>query len=284
MEEQMGSLECSTKASAVLAMCLLFLTLGATDLAADTLAPGPPTSGGTDVVDLYDKNGAIVATIKVAITADMTAGEKANAIVDAIVAQDYSASITLGGLVSIAKTGRVASWKFISGTGEMNKAGQASTLAIGPAPLSLGFEGSLSGIGFPGHQASYTVGVGFDLGHSSILALSNITYASLANKTLSGLLTLTFNNLDAALPPADRGLLSLNLATDTINFTPPLGATNVFVASLSLDMATSSSVDGSAVTPEPSTAWLALTGAALIFGATKFQQRRSKRRDALFTA
>jgi hypothetical protein len=242
---------------------------------------GVPTANGTDVVDLYDKNGNVVATIKVEnITAGMTLEEKAFAVVEAINAAGYSARETpltpFTGQVVINGTKRVVKWKFVSATGEMNKAGK---VVANGQPLSLDFEGSLSGIGFPGHQASYSAGVGFDLGHSSILAMSNITYASLANKTLSGLLTLTFNNLDAALPPADRSLLSLNLATDTINFTPPLGATNIFVESLSLDVATTSSVGGSVV-PEPSTAWLALTGAGLIFGAAKFQHRRSRGKAA----
>jgi hypothetical protein len=264
------------KVRAVLAACLLFLALGATNLTADSLIVGQPTADGIDTVDLLDKNGVVVAHIPVHITASMTPAQKAAAIVDEVIRRGYSASnTTVPGVVVFSKTGTVVRWVFGSASGEMNQSG-----FIGPANrlalLSLDFEGSLSGIGFPGHQASYTAGVGFDLGNSSVLALSNITYASLADKTLSGLLTLTFNNLDAALPPADRALLTLNLATDTINFTPPLGATNVLVESLSLDMATSSSVGGSVVTPEPSTAWLALSGAALIFGAAKFQRRVAK--------
>jgi hypothetical protein len=277
----MRSLKHSTKTIAILATCLLFLALGATNLSADTLAPSTPTGSGTDVVHLYDKNGNVVATILVeGIIKGEEPKDKAVAIAGAIDHDGYAASATLGGLVSIVKTDQVASWKFTSTTGEMDQVGKASALANGLAPLTLAFGGSLSGIGFPGQQASYTAGIGFDLGLNSILALSSVTYGSLTNKTLVGLLTLTFNNLDAALPPADRALLSLNLATDTISFTPPLGATNIFVELQSLDMATSSSVGGSAVTPEPSTAWLALTGATLIFGATKFQQRRAKGKAA----
>jgi hypothetical protein len=268
-----AALQRTTTAHAVLAASLLFVTLGATDLKAGTLKVSQPTLKDTDVVQLYDKNGKLLATINVDITASMTPTQKARAIALAISNKGYGANSN-GDEVYIDTTAGVAKWQFISNTGELDTSGQA----IGPGPFSLGFEGSLSGIGMAGHPASYTAGVGFDIRGSAIFASSIITYASLSNRTLNGLLTLTYANLEAGLPLADRSLLSLNLSTDTITFTAPVGATNVFVESLSYDTMTGSIVGGSAVTPEPSTAWLALTGAGLIFGVARYQHRRPKRK------
>jgi hypothetical protein len=266
-------LERSTKAGAILAASLLYVTLGATDLKAGPLTVSQPTLDRIDVVQLYDKDGKLLVAIKVRITASMTPTEKARAIESAISAAGYGAN-SAGDEVYIDATKGVAGWKFISRSGELDTSGQA----IGPGPFSLGFEGSLSGIGIAGHPASYTAGVGFDIGGSAIFASSIITYASLSNRTLNGLLTLTYDNLEAGLPLVDRSLLSLNLSTDTITFTAPVGATNVYVQSLSYDAMTGSTVGGTAVTPEPSTAWLALTGAGLIFGAAKFRHRRPNRK------
>jgi hypothetical protein len=290
MEEQMGLIHkvhallerSSSKSTATLAACLLFVVMGPTQLVATSLMLVQPAGSGTDVVRLFNKNGTVVATLFVNITADMTPELKAEAVQGAIQRAGYEANLIGGkeGLVLIEQTAAVSDWVFVSNTGELNQAGLAH-VGLYAGSLNFGFDGPLSGIGFAGHPASYTAGLGFDIAGSSIFASSIITYASLSNRTLSGLLTLTYDNLDAALPSADRHLLSLNLSTDTITFTPPLGATNVYVQSLSYDTMTGSTVGGSAVTPEPSSAWFALTGAGLIFGIAKFRHRLLNRKAVL---
>jgi len=103
-----------------------------------------------------------------------------------------------------------------------------------------------------------------------------VTYASLANQSIDGVLTATYNNLEAALPPGFKNDLILDLTGGNLIFTVPAGAMNAGVSTQSLDITVGSFVGAPASVPEPSTLFVGIGLAALSMGSWR---RTSKRRE-----
>ena len=242
--------------------CLLLLSPGAADLKADVITPGTPTSGGVDFVWIHDNAGWHI--VPVDITAGMSQAEKTVAIATAV-QQDFDASSGENpsgtGHVDIAagKNG-LDKWVYHSHTGETDQAGLATAASVSV----LGFDGSLSGIAYAGHTASYNAEIDFN----SVTATSSVLFSSLANPSINGLLTATYNNLEAALPAAFRSNLVLDLTGGDLMFTAPPGAINAAVSTQSLDVAVGSFVGGAATAPEPSSWVFLIIGASAIFAGS----------------
>src|SRR5437016_2971251 len=217
---------------------LLLLMIGTANLIGANIEPGLPKAGGVDFVWIHDGNGWHI--VPVDITAGMTVAAKADEIAKEIDGAGFDVSKTSNGTVSIAGARGVDKWEYHSHTGENDQSGNIVLEGKPQLHASLGFDGNPSGIGFPGSVATYSAEIGFD----SVVASSFLTYASLFDHTLDGLLTATYANLHDALPSADQSLLSLDLVSGRITFDAPDGSTNFYVAAQSLDIATGSFVGG----------------------------------------
>ena len=167
-------------------------------------------------------------TVKVDVTRPMSREDKSAAIVDAFTAQHPELNATAQGKASVSVPGATAGITSSGTTGEADR----FAMATGPGYGSTAFAGALTGLGFDGSsQAEYFV----EFGDDSFLATSDIFYGSLADKTLGGLATATYDNLLAALPTALQGDLSLDLSSDTITFAFDKSSSNPFDMAFALD-------------------------------------------------
>lgn len=256
-------------AGVTMAAGLLALTHGATGLQASTLVVGTPTAGGVDFVWIHDKGGWHIIPVDITLPGDALPGAKAVTIAQAISDKGYTASATTGGNVDIASGGTtgVDKWEYHSNSGEKDQAKVALVNIGTPQYFALGFDGTVSGTGFASGGATYSADIGFN----SVQASSEINFASLADQTITGLLTATYDNLLAELPSVYQSSLVLDLVDDDIVFTLPAGAANAFVDAQSLDSSTGASIAGSsepASTPEPSSLLLACLGALTILAGS----------------
>src|SRR5262249_39014432 len=246
------------------------LAMSAMNPVAGNIEPGKPAGGGVDFVWIHDNGGWHL--VPVDINPGMTINDKALAIQTAINDAGYSASTTSNGSVSIAGTNGTDKWEYHSHTGEKDQTGNIQLVGK-PTLYAMGFDGTPTGVGIAGFLATYSASISFD----SVTASSTVAFSSLADQTLDGLLTATFNNLHDSLPIANQGYLTLDLATATIHFQDPGTLTNVEISTQSLDAGTGSFIGAPATAaPEPSPAALMGIGAAAIVVSRLLRRRLTR--------
>ena len=206
--------------------------------------------------------GTVTVTVN-----NLTKGEKPDKkimdIVDAFTSQQPFLMASELGTASVRVPGATA---VITGKGTT---GEDDTFAManGPGYGRTAFTGDLTGFGYDGTSAGeYLVAFGYD----GLSINSDITYTSLAVKTLGGLATATYDDLLAQLPMALQADLSLNPATDEITFRFPDSASNPFVSAAALDPGVTRTL--TLAVPEPATWAMMLAG----FGMTGAIMRRRR--------
>ena len=145
-----------------------------------------------------------------------------------------------------------------------------------PGDGRLSFQGNPTGISFNGGQSVFSSSVGFtspSLG--TVVANSSFNFGELSSPNVAGLLTTTFNELNAGLPPSLQSNLRLNLSGQQIDFHFPDGATSGFVSNFSLDIVTDGAAAITAV-PEPTSFTLLSLG----LGGLVYGLRRNRWRSA----
>jgi PEP-CTERM motif len=163
----------------------------------------------------------------------------------------------------------VESFKIVKGglpTGEplpKTSIGLVDTPAFG----FIGFTNTPVGLTPDGSASIFEASLGFLFLGSTIFADSSLTYPELSSPTIAGVLTDTFNQLQANLPNSFRSNLHLDLAEEQIVFDFLLNASDAFVANSTSDLETQ--VFGGmsqAPVPEPSTLMLLTIGVISLIG------------------
>jgi len=134
--------------------------------------------------------------------------------------------------------------------------------------------GSLTGLDSNGNGAIYNFAVGYgdETGTPTYLAEATLTFADIANPTLAGLLTAIDSSLEAQLPTAFQGDLTLDLADNALNFTFPASIQDPTVEGYFTNVGLFYS-SGLEIVPEPSSA--ALLGAGIgILGLAALRNRK----------
>jgi hypothetical protein len=158
----------------------------------------------------------------------------------------------------------VPTGKTLSVTGP---AGDPAYQAVGTFPAGLmimaGFSGSLTGLSASGDVATYSV----SFSAPSFSVSTTISYNDLATKTIDGLLTQAFNNLEAQLPAPDQSNLMLNLPDGTLSYTfAGAATTDPFVSTGTTDTGVTCLVCGPQAVPEPSTIVMFMAGGVVLVG------------------
>jgi len=250
----------------------VMVAMSALNLVAGNIEPDKPAKGGVDFVWIHDNGGWHI--VPVDITPGMATSDKGSAIQTAINNAGYSASQTSNGSVSIGATNGTDKWEYHSHTGEKDQTGDIK-LEGKPTLYAMGFDGTPTGVGMPGFLATYSASISFD----SVTATSMVTFSTLADQTLDGLLIATFNNLHDSLPIASQHYLSLDLATASVHFQDPGTLTNVVISAQSLDEGTGSFIGAPATeVPEPSPAAMMGIGAAAIVASRMLRRQLTRAR------
>jgi hypothetical protein len=231
--------------------------------------PPPPTSF-TESYTWTPPGGGKAKPFTITVTPGETADDKADAIVTAIEAlpggsasrntsnTNHPEEISTGGTIALVA----------STSGETDK-----LFALGPVGpgsfVAIAFGGTLTGnfLG-AGPTATYNTAFGYD----GLLAQSSVSFSGLPTVTIDGLMTATYNNLFASLPPGLQNDLTFDLAAGAIDFKLPVSASNPFVYGNSLDQGTSYAETLVTTTPEPSSLSLVCLGSLLC--GTGFAWRR----------
>jgi hypothetical protein len=142
-------------------------------------------------------------------------------------------------------------------TGE-NGQGAASVTIPDNTQVIIGHLGALSGVDDLGDISSFTASLGYD---GLTTDTASFFYNQLATPTVDDLVTQTYDELLAGLPPTLQSDLTLNLPGDQIVFDVPNGSTNVFMTNTTTD--TGVELNGGLsplVLPEPGSMLLVGTG------------------------
>jgi hypothetical protein len=140
----------------------------------------------------------------------------------------------------ITVTGPVTKINFNDETSEKDSisvSGGQQQASLRPLGGAVDYHGALTGLNFQGGEARYEATFGFD----DFSVNSSISFSALADRTIDGLLTATFNNLFVGLPSSLRSNLGLDLSQDLITFAFPSFATDPFVSAFSSDVGVASS-------------------------------------------
>jgi hypothetical protein len=246
---------------------------------AGIITPGTPTRAGTDTFTVYDPiaHTSIVITVNItpAIVAsiDPVAAKEA-AIVDAAV---HTPGISTSEVFAVGPDVKLLGFLSLSsviGSGEEGALFYGTNFSdpSGPALASLGYSfepgfTAISGLDPSGDPATYTVGLSFTDSTAGLVSLSStLDYSQLSSPTISGLLTAEFAALDAQLiaeAPSLAGIMSLDLADDSILFNFPSTVRFATVSTYSNDISLLETQSIGAAVPEPSA--LLLLPAALAF-------------------
>jgi len=119
---------------------------------------------------------------------------------------------------------------------------------------SLVLGSSMTGLDQSGSTSIYTIALGYgdETGSPTWLALSSVSYSALTDQTLSGLLTATYNNLEAQLSSQLQIYLTVDLADNALNFTVPASVIpDPSVAGFSTDTSLSYDIEMTAGANDP---------------------------------
>lgn len=163
--------------------------------------------------------------------------------------------------------------KFETGKGTKNKDAPKKVtidagLKIGGSIPSL----SLSGVDLDGNQSQFFASFGFNDGLNDYVATSNFPFSDIPDNTIDSLLTLTYDNLFASLPPAFKSDLVLDLDADEISYTFSSNIVSAFVETQSTDTGGGYSQEIEIKTPEP-TSTLSLLSLGLLGGGVTLKRK-----------
>jgi hypothetical protein len=153
-------------------------------------------------------------------------------------------------------------------TGELNSLGQIGKFfPNGSVDLAksvqVGFSGDLCGMGSGGVESTFSAKIAF----GSVDDQVNLSFSTLSSPTIAGLLTDTFNGLEAGLPASLQGNLSLDTTTGRITFLMPAGVSDAQVCVQGTDTLVVTGLDLTVQpVPEPFSAVLVRVGALSLLG------------------
>jgi hypothetical protein len=246
------------RVTAIVTCVLLGFGPGGDRAKGDLISVGSPTAAGNNTFTFKPAPPAPVVT---PVTKGETIEDKVTDIVNNLTAAGITASAgAIAGTINVV----VPAGKTLSVTGP---AGDPAYQAVGTFPAGSmimgGFSGVLTGKDASGAVATYSMAFsapGFNVS-------TTLSYNDLATKTINGLLTQVFNNLDAQLPTPDKSNLSLDLADGTLNYTfAGAPTTNPFVSTDTTDTGITCLVCGPQAVPEPSMIVLFLAGGVMLVG------------------
>ena len=233
-----------------------------------TIIPGVPDHDGTKMIAVTDATG-VVTIVPVPVDKDEQTDKR-------LAAANIATALNENGLTAAPTSGNNVEVEFATRIDIKTDTGQKDKVAAlfpsnsrFPWEGHLAYTGTLLGIGEAGAQATYFASVEFN----DVSTEFEISYGSLPDQTLPGLLTVMFNNLLLGLPANQQSNLSLDLENNAIFF-QFIGVTNPSMGSGSTDMGLFSTVS-LAVVPEPGS--IALVGLGLLISCSA--KRRPRRAD-----